>query len=65
MAAVRATDLDSGMNAEIKYSIQKGALESFSIDNITGVVTVSSKLDYDKRNTYKIQIVATDLGKNF
>ncbi|XP_063827722.1 cadherin-87A [Ostrinia nubilalis] len=62
VAAVRATDLDSGINAEIKYGIQKGALDSFAIDNVTGVVTVSSKLDYDKRNTYRIQIIASDLG---
>lgn len=63
MAAVRATDLDSGINAEIKYGIQKGALDSFAIDNVTGVVTVSSSLDYDKRNTYRIQIIASDLGE--
>ncbi|KAF9823771.1 hypothetical protein SFRURICE_000014, partial [Spodoptera frugiperda] len=62
VAAVRATDLDSGVNSELKYWIQKGALDSFAIHNDTGVVTVSSKLDYDKRNTYRIQIVATDLG---
>ncbi|XP_073952760.1 cadherin 87A [Choristoneura fumiferana] len=62
VAAVRATDLDSGINSEIKYAIQKGALDSFAIDNVTGVVTVSSKLDYDKRNTYRIQIIAADLG---
>lgn len=64
VAAVRATDLDSGVNSELKYSIQKGALDSFAIDNETGVVTVSSKLDYDKRNTYRIQIIATDFGKS-
>ncbi|XP_061704355.1 cadherin-87A isoform X2 [Cydia pomonella] len=62
VAAVRATDLDSGANAELKYAIQHGALDAFAIDNVTGVVTVSSKLDYDKRNTYRIAIVAADLG---
>ncbi|XP_012545103.1 cadherin-87A [Bombyx mori] len=62
VAAVRATDLDTGINAEIKYAIQKGALDAFAIDNVTGVVTVASGLDYDKRNTYTIQITATDLG---
>ncbi|XP_045767509.1 cadherin-87A isoform X2 [Maniola jurtina] len=62
VAAVRATDLDSGINAEIKYGIQKGALEAFVIDNVTGVVTVASKLDYDRKNTYWIRIVATDMG---
>lgn len=60
---VRATDKDSGVNSEIKYSIQKGAYESFAIDNVTGIVVVSSQLDYDKKNTYRIQITATDLGK--
>ncbi|XP_075975917.1 cadherin 87A isoform X2 [Anticarsia gemmatalis] len=62
VAAVRATDLDSGVNSEIKYSIQKGALDAFSVDRDTGVLAVRSKLDYDKRNTYRIQIVATDAG---
>lgn len=55
--------MDSGINSEIKYNIQKGALDSFTVDNMTGLVTVSSKLDYDKRNTYRIQIVAYDMGK--
>nr|QTE34337.1 cadherin [Galleria mellonella] len=62
VAAVRATDMDSGINSEIKYAIQKGALDSFAIDNVTGVVTVSSKLDYDKRDTFRIQIIAADMG---
>ncbi|VVD05271.1 unnamed protein product [Leptidea sinapis] len=62
VANVHATDLDSGINSEIKYSIQKGAIDSFSVDNATGLVLVSSKLDFDKRNTYRIQIVATDMG---
>ncbi|XP_060802067.1 cadherin-87A [Amyelois transitella] len=62
VAAVRATDMDSGINSQIKYSIQKGALDSFVINNVTGVVSVSSKLDYDKRNTYRIQVIAGDFG---
>ncbi|XP_041988772.1 cadherin-87A [Aricia agestis] len=62
VAAVHATDLDSGINSEFSYAIQKGALESFVVDNSTGVVTVAAHLDYDRRNTYRIQIVATDMG---
>ncbi|KAI5635157.1 cadherin domain-containing protein [Phthorimaea operculella] len=62
VAVVQATDMDSGINSEIKYAVQKGAYDAFAIDNITGVVTVSSQLDYDKKNTYRIQIIATDLG---
>ncbi|XP_038218379.1 cadherin-87A-like [Zerene cesonia] len=62
VAVVHATDLDSGVNSEIKYNIQKGALDAFSIDSVSGVVSVATKLDYDKRNTYRIQVVATDSG---
>ncbi|CAG4946283.1 unnamed protein product [Colias eurytheme] len=62
IAVVHATDLDSGVNSEIKYNIQKGALDAFSIDSVSGVVSVAAKLDYDKRNTYRIQVVATDSG---
>ncbi|XP_045514372.1 cadherin-87A [Pieris brassicae] len=62
VAIVHATDLDSGVNSEIKYKIQKGALDAFTLDNATGVLTVADKLDYDKRNTYRIQIVAVDMG---
>jgi hypothetical protein len=52
------------MNAEIKYGIQKGAMDAFAIHNLSGVVTVTSALDFDKRNTYRIQIIASDLGEN-
>ncbi|XP_068626040.1 cadherin-87A isoform X2 [Battus philenor] len=62
VAAVRATDLDSGVNAQFRYAIQKGALDSFQIEPTSGVVTVAAPLDYDKRNTYRIQIIATDMG---
>ncbi|CAG5033926.1 unnamed protein product [Parnassius apollo] len=62
VAAVRATDLDSGVNSQLQYAIQRGALDAFRVEPDSGVVTVAAKLDYDKRNTYRIQIVATDMG---
>lgn len=57
-----ATDADSGINAELVYRIQKGAFDDFTINNTTGVVTVSKKLDFDERNTYHIEIIALDKG---
>lgn len=57
-----ATDADSGVNAELVYRIQKGAFDDFAINNVSGVVTVSKKLDFDKRNTYHIEIIALDKG---
>ncbi|XP_034936764.1 cadherin-87A [Chelonus insularis] len=57
-----ATDSDSGINAKLKYRIQKGAFDDFVIDETTGVVTISGKLDYDTRNSYHIEVIALDSG---
>lgn len=59
---MNATDLDTGVNAEIRYRIQQGSFDDFAINNRTGVVTITRKLDYDKRNTYQMEIVAADQG---
>ncbi|KAJ8921829.1 hypothetical protein NQ315_008461 [Exocentrus adspersus] len=59
---VEATDADNGVNAEIEYFFQKGAYEDFKIDNTSGTIYVFSKLDFDRRNTYNIEIIAVDHG---
>lgn len=59
---VTATDADSGVNAELVYRIQKGAFDDFAINETTGVVTVSRKLDYDEKNTYHVEVIAFDKG---
>ncbi|KAK7790843.1 hypothetical protein R5R35_010718 [Gryllus longicercus] len=57
-----AIDADSGINAEIKYRIQKGAYDDFSVDETTGLIQVSNKLDFDKRSQYGIELIAIDGG---
>lgn len=47
----------------IRYRIQQGSFDDLVIDNTTGLVTVGRKLDYDRRNTYQIELVASDMGK--
>ncbi|XP_052863844.1 cadherin-87A [Anopheles cruzii] len=59
---LQAIDLDTGINAEIRYRIQQGSFDDFSIDNRTGIVLIARKLDFDRRNTYQMEIVAADLG---
>ncbi|XP_070137828.1 cadherin-87A [Drosophila bipectinata] len=59
---VHATDLDTGKNAELRYRIQQGSFDDFGIDERTGQVFVSRKLDFDRRNTYQLQVQASDLG---
>lgn len=63
MTEVIATDADTGANAKIVYKIQKGAFDDFVINEEKGEISVASKLDYDRRNTYNIEIVATDNGE--
>lgn len=48
-----------------RYRIQQGSFDDFVIDNETGLVTIARKLDFDKRDTYRIELVASDLGKHF
>lgn len=62
MEKVKAEDADSGINANVVYRIEKGAFDDFNIDNMTGVISVSSKLDYDLRSFYAIQVIAVDGG---
>ena len=60
---VSATDADSGINAEIQYQIMKGGYDDFFINNITGQVFIIRSLNYDNRNQYSVEIVASDKGK--
>lgn len=44
------------------YRIQQGNFDDFAINNETGLVTIARKLDYDRRDNYRIEIIASDLG---
>jgi hypothetical protein len=51
------------VNAKIKYRIQKGGFEDFNIDEETGVVAIANRLDFDRRSTYNMEVIAVDGGK--
>ncbi|XP_026684428.1 cadherin-87A-like, partial [Diaphorina citri] len=57
-----AHDNDEGINAELSYRIEKGSNNDFNINNTTGVLYASSKLDYDKRDKYTLHVIAVDAG---
>nr|XP_042897100.1 fat-like cadherin-related tumor suppressor homolog isoform X1 [Parasteatoda tepidariorum] len=60
---VTATSRDSGVNAEIAYSlIQSPKSEVFSIHPKQGTITVASKLDYETAPRYYILVKAVDGG---
>ena len=50
-------------NSEISYSITLGNVGSvFSIDSTTGIVSISSGLDFETVSSYTLTITATDRG---
>lgn len=59
---VSATDADFGENARLSYKIERASYNKFQIDPETGVIKVTQPLDFDKQNTYSLQLVAVDNG---
>ncbi|XP_017860568.1 PREDICTED: protocadherin-15 [Drosophila arizonae] len=55
---VHATDADEGINAEITYSIPTDI--PFSINNKSGEIRTSDKLDYERLSEYKFVVTAKD-----
>ena len=64
VVTVRASDGDTGPNAEIQYSIlnPSGPNEVFRIDPRTGSIITRAKLDREQETTYRLQILASDKG---
>ena len=60
---VAATDLDTGSNAEIRYSLQAPPRE-FSVDEMTGEIKTLKKFDREEKAEYSIVVMAKNLGVN-
>ncbi|XP_010214132.1 PREDICTED: protocadherin beta-15-like, partial [Tinamus guttatus] len=63
--AVSASDLDTGMNGEIEYSIVQNSEENhqtFKINPKTGEIRLKKTVDYEETKTYEIDVQATDGG---
>lgn len=60
---VFATSLDIGVNAEIKYFIVGGnEHRHFTIDPLTGVISLAEPLDYERAKEFYLTIQALDGG---
>ncbi|KAF6281129.1 protocadherin alpha 1 [Rhinolophus ferrumequinum] len=63
---LNASDPDEGDNREISYSfnslVPPMVIDQFSIDTNSGEITIRKNLDFEKVNSYKIRIDATDRG---
>ena len=59
---VLAMDSDSGLNAEIRYSIASGNLTLFRIDPVTGELFSLAMLDHEDADSRELTVSATDSG---
>lgn len=60
---VSASDNDDGPNGMVRYSISGGnERKEFSVDSLSGTVTILQPLDYDIIQEYHLNITAEDLG---
>lgn len=60
---VHATDPDNATHDAVSYEIVRGNEDNvFSIDSLTGDISVSSLLDYDSITSYALTVVAKDTG---
>lgn len=60
VATVRAEDDDSGINGEIMYSISGADAALFSIDAVSGIVSLVGSLDRETSDEHQIQVTAED-----
>ncbi|XP_018429359.1 PREDICTED: cadherin EGF LAG seven-pass G-type receptor 3-like [Nanorana parkeri] len=63
---LRATDIDSQANANIKYRFvnEQAAHSVFEIDARSGLITTSGQVDREKRERYSLIVEASDQGKD-
>lgn len=60
-----ATDADSETNSELRYSVvQQGPVAAFSLDPLTGMLTLVEPLDYEIIREYVMVVRATDQAVN-
>lgn len=63
ISKIKATDADSGANAAIRYAIIGGNTQNtFSIDSLSGDVTLVKPLDFETTDLYRIVVRAQDGG---
>ena len=64
VAQVVASDLDSGTNGEILYSLTNDNMNLFNIDSKTGVITLKDTISLVAQDSHSITVTATDKGAN-
>ena len=63
LSDVAAIDQDSGENGTIYYTLTS-SIDGFTINNITGIITINVPLDYEEVPLYNLTVVAVDTPLN-
>ena len=59
---VHADDADEGINGDIYYSLKDAKSSNFAVDPVTGVISLTRPLSYQKKPRHEIKVVAQDRG---
>lgn len=63
LTVVSAVDLDSAENGFVTYTLNSADIDrAFTIDLVTGVISVNRQLDFETRQSYTLVVTATDGG---
>jgi len=61
--SLTATDLDVGLNAELRYVVTSGDdVSTFALDSYTGDLSIRWTLDYETESIYNLNVTVHDLG---
>lgn len=62
VTTVTAEDQDKGDNGRVTYRLTYGSDDKFQIDENTGVIRITGKLDFELRQIYNVSVHAEDGG---
>ncbi|XP_029020737.1 protocadherin Fat 4 isoform X2 [Betta splendens] len=62
VAAILASDSDSGVNGEVTYALEDDMDDTFLLNPVTGVFNVTRALDYETQQFYILTATARDGG---
>uniref|UniRef100_A0A8C1I966 FAT atypical cadherin 2 n=1 Tax=Cyprinus carpio TaxID=7962 RepID=A0A8C1I966_CYPCA len=62
IAVIYAKDPDTGINSEVRYSLQGADSGFFSLDEISGILRLERSLADEIKSTYEMKVKATDRG---
>ncbi|XP_051967523.1 protocadherin-20 [Xyrauchen texanus] len=62
LTQLQATDADSDSRGEVYYQLGADAPTIFLLNRLTGVLTVSTSLDREEKETYRFMVRAVDRG---